>query len=92
VLVYRSTVARLRQVALCASGAAETTANQMKSICSDRTKVNAGQTLVSINNSDLFRVKKSEINILQATRYNSAKRLRSFCCFVQTTICFTKKN
>jgi multidrug resistance efflux pump len=47
-----------------------------QSIRADGTKVSAGQTLVSINNSDLKAKKaQADANILQATAgYNNAKK------------------
>jgi multidrug resistance efflux pump len=48
-----------------------------QSIRADGTKVSAGQTLVSINNSDLKAKKaQADANILQATAgYNNARKI-----------------
>jgi multidrug resistance efflux pump len=55
--------------------------------------VSAGQTLVSINNSDLKAKKaQADATILQATAVQQCQeRLRSFCDFIQATKCLPKK-
>jgi hypothetical protein len=56
-------------------------------------KVSAGQTLVSINNSDL-KAKKAQADAIffrQPRIQQCQERLRSFCDFIQATKCLPKE-